>query len=124
MGLNEPLELIKAVYRGDWDRSRLATLAPVVLVAADQGDPVALALIQSEATELAKTTVAAARKLSLPLDRLPLAVTGGTILNGPTYRERFLTALRSLGLDPDPVTLVREPAEGAIRVARRAAGRT
>src|SRR5262249_29896842 len=121
MGLNEPLELIKAVYRGDWDRSRLATLAPLVLAAAEEGDEVAGGVVETEATELAKTTVAAARKLSLPINGLPLAVTGGTILNGTSYREQFLTALHSLGLHAELVTLVHEPAEGAVRVARRIA---
>ena len=123
MGLNEPLEMIKAVYRGDWDRARIATLAPLVLAAAEQGDGVAGGLVQTEAVELAKTTAAAARKLSLPTDRLPVAVTGGTILNGAAYRERFVAGLRSLGIKPDPVTLVHEPAEGAVRVARRIAAR-
>jgi N-acetylmuramic acid 6-phosphate etherase len=122
MGLNEPLELIKAVYRGDWDRARLATLAPLVLEAADGGDSIAIQIVQTEAVELAKTATAAAQKLSLPLESLPLAVTGGTILNGIAYRNRFLSALRSFGVTPEPVTLVHEPADGAVRVARRIAG--
>ncbi len=119
MGLKEPLEMIQAVYRGDWDRARLATVAPLVLAAAAAGDAVAVAVVEHEARELAKTAAAAAGKLALPLQRLPLALTGGAILNDSGYRERFLAALRADGLEPEPVTLVEEPALGALRVARR-----
>jgi N-acetylglucosamine kinase-like BadF-type ATPase len=121
MRLKEPLEMIQAVYLGEWDRARIASIAPLVLDACDAGDAIAVSIVQTETMELARTTVAAARKLSLPLNRTPLAVTGGVILNGVGYRERFLAALGSQGLTPDPVTLVHEPANGAVRVARRIA---
>jgi N-acetylglucosamine kinase-like BadF-type ATPase len=119
MGLREPLEMIDAVYRGPWDRARLATIAPIVLAAAEEGDAVADQIIESEASNLACTAAGAARKLGLPADRLPLAITGGVILNSLHYRSRFLAAVRSLGIQPEPVTAVEEPAEGAIRIARR-----
>src|SRR5205823_6440827 len=41
MKLADPTDLIRAVYRGTWDRAALAGLAPVVLDAADAADPVA-----------------------------------------------------------------------------------
>ena len=119
MGLNEPLEMIDAVYRGPWDRARLATIAPIVLAAAEAGDAAAGGIVATEASELARTAAAAARKLGLPADRLPLAVTGGVILNSLHYRDRFLAAIRALGFEPEPVTPVEEPAEGAVRIARR-----
>jgi N-acetylmuramic acid 6-phosphate etherase len=119
MGLKEPLEMIHAVYRGDWDRARIATIAPLVLTAAEAGDAVAVAVVENEARELAKTALAAARKLALPMQRVPLALTGGAILNDAGYRDRFLAALRANGLNPEPVTLVDDPALGALRMARR-----
>jgi N-acetylglucosamine kinase-like BadF-type ATPase len=119
MQLGEPVEMIHAVYRGGWDRSRLASLAPVVLTAAEEGDAVAQQIVAAEARELAKTAAAAARKLALPSDGLPLALTGGTILNSAGYRGRFLSAFAELGVRAEPITLVPEPAEGAVRVARK-----
>lgn len=119
MSLRQPLEMIDAVYRGPWDRARLATIAPIVLAAAEEGDAVADQIVESEASKLARTAAGAARKLGLPADRLPLAITGGVILNSLHYRERFLACVRSLGIQPEPVTPVEEPAEGAIRIARR-----
>ncbi len=119
MGLSEPLQMIDAVYRGTWDRAKLATIAPLVLSAAEEGDPIAVGIVEREATELARTTAAAARKLKLPPDRLPLAITGGVIVNSLRYRQRFLEALRADGINPEPVTPVFEPANGALRIARR-----
>lgn len=119
MGLREPLEMIDAVYRGPWDRAKLATIAPIVLAAAEEGDAVADQIVESEASELARTAAGAARKLNLPAEHVPLAVTGGVILNSLHYRNRFLAALRDVGICPEPVTPVEEPAEGAVRIARR-----
>jgi len=119
MGLKAPLEMIEAVYRGPWDRAHIASIAPLVLAVAESGDAVAQDIVENEARELAKTAVAAARKLALPLDALPLAVTGGAILNSASYRQRFVAALRANGLNPEPVTLVDDPAIGALRVAKR-----
>jgi N-acetylglucosamine kinase-like BadF-type ATPase len=121
MGLSEALEIIDAVYRGPWDRARIATLAPDVLEAADGGDPAASKVVAQQARELAETAAAAARKAALSTETLPLALTGGPILNGKRYRELFLDSLRTLGLHPQPVALVHEPVEGAMRIARELA---
>lgn len=117
LGLQQPLEIIEAVYRGGWDRARLATIAPQVLALAGAGDPVAGEIAGREARELARTAAAAARKIGLPPVGLPLALTGGTFQDAGYY-QRFLAALELEGLRPEPVTLVVEPAHGAVRVAR------
>ena len=110
--------MIDAVYRGSWDRARLATLASLVCDAADAGDAAASEIVAQQAHLLAATAIAAARKVDLPMVQLPLALTGGPILNGQNYRELFLLALRNQGLQPEPVVLVQEPVEGALRMAR------
>jgi len=119
MGLKNPLEMIHAVYRDSWERAKLATLAPIVLQLASAGDEIARGIVTREADELARTTAGAARKLDLLGARVPLALTGGAILNDEDYREIFLNCLRTHGVEPDPVALVDEPAIGAVRVARR-----
>jgi len=110
--------MIQAVYVWAWDRARIATIAPLVLQLADEGDATARAIVAHEASEIARTTAAVAQKLGLP-QRVPLAITGGAILGGEGYRQMYLDALRAGGVHPDPVTLVEEPAEGAVRVARK-----
>ena len=112
-GLTRPQELVGAVYRGN-DRAALAALAPLVLDAADAGDPVADGIVREAACELA-AAAAAARSLDLG-DTFPVALAGG-LLAAPGYRERFLAALAARGLTAAPVALVPEPAEGAVKLA-------
>lgn len=114
-GLKRAEELIGVVYRGG-DRASLASLAPVVLDAAEAGDPVADHIVRDAASELAAATAAAARQLQLGAV-FPVALAGGLLVASPAYRERFLSAITDRGLSGSPVTLVTEPAEGALRLA-------
>ena len=114
-GLSRPEELVGIVYCGG-DRAALAALAPVVLQAAETGDPTAGEIITAAARELAEAGSAANRALGLPAS-FPLALSGGLLASYPTYRDRFLAALTAQGLTPGPITIVTEPAEGAVRLA-------
>jgi N-acetylmuramic acid 6-phosphate etherase len=124
IGGERPMDLIPAVYRGGWDRAALAGLAPLILQAAEEGDAVASRSVSQGAHQLALTVAAAAMRLELPPDGLPLAVTGGTLLNSEHYRQNVLQGLDRLGIHADPVTLVHEPAEGGVRLARQKAPRS
>jgi N-acetylmuramic acid 6-phosphate etherase len=117
MGLAEPQQLVGAVYQGALDRTALAGLAPIVFEAADAGDEVATGIVKEGAEQLAATVVAAARQLNLALAPLPLALAGGVLVASPGFTEKVLGALACRGLRAEPVTLVREPAEGAVRLA-------
>ncbi|MFM8271047.1 MAG: N-acetylglucosamine kinase, partial [Gemmata sp.] len=114
-GLSRPHDLVDAVYRGN-DRAVLAALAPVVMNAAEGGDPVASEILRDAAGELASAVSAAARALDLG-SCFPVALAGGLLVSAPGYRELLLCALRDRGLTAEPVTLVREPAEGAVKLA-------
>jgi N-acetylmuramic acid 6-phosphate etherase len=117
IGLREPRQLVGAVYRGGLDRAGLAALAPVVFETADGGDTVAGAIIDSGADQLAATVAAAARRLQLDAGPVPLALAGGVLLASARYANRVVAALAARGLRAEPVTYVREPAEGAVRLA-------
>jgi N-acetylglucosamine kinase-like BadF-type ATPase len=97
----------------------LAGLAPIVLDAAGQGDGVASRIAAQGAHQLALTVAAAAMRLNMPPDSVPLAMTGGTLLNSEHYRLAVLQGLDKLGIHADPVTLVHDPAEGGVRLARQ-----
>jgi N-acetylmuramic acid 6-phosphate etherase len=118
LGGQRPMDLIPAVYRGGWDRTALAELAPIVLDAAAGADEVAQRIVAQGAHQLALTVAAAAMRLDMPPDQVPLAMTGGTLRNSKLYRQAVLQGLNKLGLHADPVTLVHEPAEGGVRLAR------
>jgi N-acetylglucosamine kinase-like BadF-type ATPase len=120
LGLRQPQELIGWMYGGGQDRASVAALAPLVLETAEAGDGTALALVEQGVEQLALAAAAVVRALVLAAERLPLALAGGLLVAGAGYRERFVKALAGKGIVPDPVTLVDEPARGAVRLATTA----
>jgi N-acetylmuramic acid 6-phosphate etherase len=118
VGLNQPQGLVAAVYQGSWDRTALASLSPLVLEAAETGDAVARKIMDEGASELALAAAAVARNLGLGTLPVPVALAGGVLLASAGYRQGLLETLASLGVRADPVRLVPEPAEGALRLAR------
>jgi N-acetylmuramic acid 6-phosphate etherase len=115
-GLQQPQELIATIYRGNWDRTRLAALAPEVLEAAAI-DAVAATVVAHGADALAEAAVAVSRQLGWQGKYIPLALAGGVLLGNEAYRQRLLEALAQRGVTAEPVSLVAEPAEGALRRA-------
>jgi N-acetylglucosamine kinase-like BadF-type ATPase len=120
-GVPHPSGLIHVVHGGEWDRTRLADLAPDVIRAADEGDQVAERLVDDQVRELAECVLAVVGGLGFPQTAVPLALAGGLLVNAPTYRDRFLRQLRDLGIGASHVLAVSEPAEGALRRACAAA---
>jgi N-acetylglucosamine kinase-like BadF-type ATPase len=114
-GLSHPQELIAVVYRSGRDRQDFAALAPLVVEIAEN-DAVAEQIVETGAQELALAGQAVARRLGWT-GPVPVALSGGLLLGSEDYRQRVLGALRALGIEPEPVKLVEEPAEGAIRLA-------
>jgi N-acetylglucosamine kinase-like BadF-type ATPase len=117
-------DLIPLVNQGQWDRAALAGLAPVMLDAAEAGDPVAGRLVDAAACALADTVVTVAGALSLEENPFPLALAGGVILGHESYRRSVLDALAFVGLRANPVAFVVEPAEGALRLCTRLQARS
>jgi N-acetylglucosamine kinase-like BadF-type ATPase len=122
LGSRDPREFIPAVYRGKWDKAFIAGLAPVLLQAAASGDRVATRIFEDEARELARTAAGAVAAGGLPRDALPVALTGGLVIENQMYRERFLSELRGCGVTPGPVGLVDDPVVGAVVLALKLLG--
>jgi N-acetylglucosamine kinase-like BadF-type ATPase len=122
LGTPDPREFIPAVYRGKWDKAAIAGLAPVLFAVAATGDRVAGAIVESEARELALTAAGAVAAGGLPREGLPVALTGGMVIENESFRERFLSELRALGVSPGPVGLVADPVVGAVVLARKLLG--
>jgi N-acetylmuramic acid 6-phosphate etherase len=113
--LSRPQELIQAVYDGGRDRAALASLAPLMVEAAE-GDTVAAEIVEHGARELGLAAAAVARQLQWTLP-IPLALAGGLLLGSPPYRQKVLNALEALGVRHNAVALIEEPAQGALRCA-------
>jgi N-acetylglucosamine kinase-like BadF-type ATPase len=116
-GLKAAQELIRSIYGAEAPRAEIAGLADLVERAAAQQDEVARSILDQAARDLAITVQAAYWKLGTP--PVPLAITGGTILNGVYLAAAFWQACKALNLVFSTVTEVKEPAEGALLIARQ-----
>ncbi len=115
-GLTNPQGLVKSIYGAESPRAEIAALSDLVEQAASQNDPIAIALLNEAARELAEIVQAVYRKLgNLPV---PLALTGGVILNGARLAAQFHQACQTLGLEFSAIQPIPEPAIGAIRLAQ------
>ena len=118
MSLSVAPDLIPAVYRGPWDRSAIASMAPLVLELAEAGDELAAEIVKTQARELALTAAGAVSANGLQKTGVPVALAGGVLTNSALYRRHFMDGLRDSGIIPGAVQLVTEPAVGAVVLAR------
>jgi N-acetylglucosamine kinase-like BadF-type ATPase len=78
-GLRTPMELTEALHFDRLEIERLVELAPLVLAASRDGDPVARSIVERLASEIVLMAESALRQLDL-LDRPSTVVLGGGIL--------------------------------------------
>lgn len=122
--LTEPRALITTFYGAQRDTGTSpAELAPLVTAAAAAGDAVAMRLTLGAAEDLARLVIAACDQLKLPPHTFPLAIAGGLLCHSSLMRERFEAALAARDHLTRAVTLVEQPVQGALMLARRAACR-
>lgn len=115
--LENPPQLVTRVYRSGLKPADIATLAPLVVQIANEGDVVARRLLEQAAEALATTIIAVARALNFDAEKIPLAITGGLLLETEILRMRLIEIAESRGYHFAPVELVREPVAGAVRLA-------
>lgn len=119
LNLQNPSDLVNAVYAGPLPRTDLASLADVVVGAADAGDAVAVKLLRGAAADLARHVRAVAQRIELEQTQVPLALAGGLLTHAGWLRDGLIEDLEQSGLIPAPVNVVREPIVGAINLANR-----
>ena len=117
LGIQSPPELVRKLYREQMPRADIARLAEVVLDCAISGDAVAVRILNDAAAHLAGFATAAARKLALTGPQ-PCAMAGGLLTHSPALRDAVVAQARAEGLELAPVTVVEEPANGAIVLAK------
>jgi len=118
LSLNSPPELIPLIYGSGMDRSALAQLSRTVDLAAEEGDPVACQILQAAAGQLAEMVQAAAAQLQWK-SGIPLALSGGVLVNSRLLQAELLAAVRRAGVNMTGQTLVHEARLGVIELARR-----
>lgn len=117
LGITQLQQLVPTVYSGNWDRTALASLAPLAIAAADAGDGVADRILAEAAQSLADAAASVARQLGWKAEPLPCALAGGVMVGSVSYRQRVEQRLCASGLNPSPIRCVEEPARGAVQLA-------
>jgi N-acetylglucosamine kinase-like BadF-type ATPase len=116
-GVSRENELVHPVYDGGMKPKAIALLASLVGEVAEQGDEVAVRILDVGADELASSAVSVATRLGLQQSAFPLPMAGGAFHSVPSLRERVMNRLR-VSLPQARVELLsREPATGAVRLA-------
>jgi N-acetylglucosamine kinase-like BadF-type ATPase len=109
--------LRRRFYTEEYPRPRVAAFSKVVDQAAEQGDAVAAAILQSAAQDLLTITQVVRRRLFAPSEPVNVAYTGGV------FHSRALLENFRRGVESDPNTKLVEPrfgpAMGALLEARR-----
>jgi glucosamine kinase len=108
-------ELPALAYGGSLTRERFASLTPIVVQVAHDGDPEARAILETAAEELALIARSVARRLDFSARPFPLIFSGGLFTGIPGFAEAV--AGRAGIPDAQPRLLDREPAEGALAMA-------
>ncbi|MBE3556448.1 MAG: hypothetical protein IMW91_05160 [Firmicutes bacterium] len=122
LGISEVDGIIPAVYQPSFGPQALASFAPMVFAADRDGDAVATELVDRAAEVLAQQVCAVGRRLQLAssLSRIPLVLSGALLqAQWQRLQSSFLQACQKEALPLAPALLVREPAEGALWLARR-----
>ena len=109
-------ELTKTVYTNDDPRSFIASLAPLVVTAADHGDQKAEAILDWAATELAELVARTADLMDGSDGPISLALGGGFLVRSGRIQQQLLEWLHKFKVE-HVATLVTDPLEGCIRLA-------
>ncbi|MDP6442163.1 MAG: BadF/BadG/BcrA/BcrD ATPase family protein [Pirellulaceae bacterium] len=115
LGVEQPSELIEAIYRTEMDRPAIANCAATVFSALSGGDEVAREIIAAAAAELAEMASVLVERLGLPT--VHLAFGGGLF----TAHDQYASAVVQSLDDSIPIasaTTVSDPARGAVQIAR------
>jgi N-acetylglucosamine kinase-like BadF-type ATPase len=122
-GASDANQMLHLFYGPDWPRARVADLARIVSRIAEEGDPIALRLLQQAAQELALLAGSVRRQLWNEGEAGPNPVRvswAGGVFESSSLRERFrmLIALERDAVCEPPR---QGPAEGALLLAWQAA---
>ena len=108
-------DLIGEVYN-EPDKAKIASLSSCVMITARAGDPVAAAILQQAAKELALAVCAVCQTLEFPQQEVPLALGGGLLINEADFCTQVIQHIRH-SQPIGQVALVKQPTLTAARAA-------
>jgi N-acetylglucosamine kinase-like BadF-type ATPase len=98
-----------------------AALLPIVLSAAEAGDPLARTVLTQAGAELAALAKIVIQRLFPHAGSVPVAMSGGVFRNSALVRQVFYNSLRSEYLQAAINPTVVDPVRGALELARKRA---
>jgi N-acetylglucosamine kinase-like BadF-type ATPase len=119
LGVAQTSQIVTALYTPEFDRARIAAMAPEVLAACALAPEDSVGLLVPAGAALGAMVAAVARALGWSSGELPLAAAGGFLLSATAVRQAMIDDLAQRGYQP-AVTLVPDPARGAVILAERA----
>jgi len=119
--VTRPEELIHEVYHQQIKPSGIAAVARYVQEARDEGDPIAIALLENAARELLSCAGSVVQRLGMQGDTFPFVLAGGIFHAVPWLTEALTQRLPQLAPHASVARLTREPAMGAVTLALAAA---
>ena len=120
-GVSQPQELIHEIYHQQFKPSGIAAVARYVQAARDEGDPIAVALLENAARELLSCAGSVVQRLRMQADTFPFVLAGGIFQAVPWLTDALTQRLSQLAPHASVVRLTREPALGAVTLALAAA---
>jgi N-acetylglucosamine kinase-like BadF-type ATPase len=113
-------ELANRVYLESWGVTEIASLAPVVLLAAEEGDELAGAIVDHAAGELALATRVAVRSLGMESMTFSVVMSGGIFRGSPRLRGGLAEQIAAFAPHAEAILPKAEPVIGAALMALEA----
>ncbi len=120
-GVTKPQELIHKVYHEQITPSGIAAVARYVQDARDEGDPIAVGLLDDAARELLACSASVVQRLGMQSDAFPFVLAGGVFKAVPWLAQALEQRLSQVAPRSTVTRLQREPALGAVTLALAAA---
>jgi N-acetylglucosamine kinase len=111
-------ELVHRVYETSLDVPQIAALAPTVLIAARQGDAVALDILQRASALLGSTLCAVILGLDMAQETFDVVLLGGVLSASALIRERVAAAVKACAPHATVIQPKNDAAFGAALLAR------
>ena len=112
--IETPEGLIVAIYKNNFD---IASVAPLVIEAAEKDDEVCNSIVQEETDELILHILAMVKKINLP--EFKLALIGSLITTDNYYSRIFRKKIEMLAVKVSIKTPELQPAMGAVLMAKK-----
>ena len=115
--LPNPQALVAEVYHRPQGRRAISSLAAVVDLAREEGDPVAMDIMTRAADELALAAASVIKRLEMRGEQFPILLAGGMLKESPWLASAVRERLAEVAPRSTVSLLTAEPAVGAVRLA-------